>query len=292
MALLREQVGTAFDARCVNALARGARPRGRPRERARARSRERRLARRSRRRRAWASLSHRAVTSSTLVLALAAVAAAPLRPRLRAPAPPRENRPRRLGPRRALRRRPRARRRAARDSPLAGESLAGHMLEHVLIGDAAVALLVLAVRGPLLFFLLPPLAARSVARRAPLRAAAAALARPWVALAAWALVYAAWHVPAAYDYARRPTSRCTRSSTSRSWPRACSSGRSCRPGRPPHALGRRTARVRRRRVRVRADPRATCSCSRPSRSSPPTATDRRAARPAARRARDDGRAAR
>ena len=86
-------------------------------------------------------------------------------------------------------------------SPLAGESLAGHMLEHVLIGDAAVALLVLAVRGPLLFFLLPPLAARSVARRAPLRRAAGLLARPWVALAAWACAYAAWHIPAAYDYA-------------------------------------------------------------------------------------------
>jgi cytochrome c oxidase assembly factor CtaG len=25
--------------------------------------------------------------------------------------------------------------------------------------------------------------------------------RPWVALAAWAAVYAGWHVPAAYDYA-------------------------------------------------------------------------------------------
>jgi cytochrome c oxidase assembly factor CtaG len=86
-------------------------------------------------------------------------------------------------------------------SPLAGESLAGHMLEHVLIGDAAVALLVLEVRGPVLFFLLPPLAARSVARRAPLRRAAGLLARPSVALAAWACAYAAWHVPTAYDYA-------------------------------------------------------------------------------------------
>ena len=60
-------------------------------------------------------------------------------------------------------------------SPLAGESLAGHMLEHVLIGDAAVALLLLAVRGPLLFFLLPPLvaalgrAARAAAARPPAR---------------------------------------------------------------------------------------------------------------------------
>ncbi len=86
-------------------------------------------------------------------------------------------------------------------SPLEGSSLSGHMLEHVLIGDAAAALLLLAVRGPLLFFIIPPLAARSVARRAPLRAAAGLLSRPWFALTAWACAYAGWHVPAAYDYA-------------------------------------------------------------------------------------------
>jgi cytochrome c oxidase assembly factor CtaG len=34
--------------------------------------------------------------------------------------------------------------------------LSAHMLQHVLIGDAAIALLVFAVRGPLVFFLLPP----------------------------------------------------------------------------------------------------------------------------------------
>jgi cytochrome c oxidase assembly factor CtaG len=86
-------------------------------------------------------------------------------------------------------------------SPLGGESLSGHMLEHVLIGDAAAALLLLAVRGPLLFFLLPPSVPRAVARRAPLRTAAGLLTRPSVALAAWACAYAGWHVPAAYDYA-------------------------------------------------------------------------------------------
>ena len=94
---------------------------------------------------------------------------APLRSRLRPAAAPRQDRPCRLGPRRALRGRTRARRacRSSRRSP--ASRWPGHMLEHVLIGDAAVALLLLAVRGPLLFFLLPPLAARSVARRAPLR---------------------------------------------------------------------------------------------------------------------------
>jgi putative membrane protein len=86
-------------------------------------------------------------------------------------------------------------------SPLGGESLSGHMLEHMLIGDAAAALLLLAVRGPLLFFLLPPLAARSVAHRASLRTAAGLLTRPWVALTAWAWAYAGWHIPAAYGFA-------------------------------------------------------------------------------------------
>ena len=46
--------------------------------------------------------------------------------------------------------------------------LSAHMLQHVLIGDAAPALLLVAVRGPLLFFLLPPVAA-AAARRASAR---------------------------------------------------------------------------------------------------------------------------
>lgn len=43
------------------------------------------------------------------------------------------------------------------------------MLQHVVIGDAAVALLVLAVRGPLVFFLLPRFALRPLARLRLLR---------------------------------------------------------------------------------------------------------------------------
>jgi cytochrome c oxidase assembly factor CtaG len=89
----------------------------------------------------------------------------------------------------------------ASSAPFADRTLSGHMLEHVVIGDAAPALLVLAVRGPLLFFLLPAPVVHSVARSAPLRRAARLLSRPWLALGAWALAYAAWHVPAAYDFA-------------------------------------------------------------------------------------------
>jgi putative membrane protein len=79
--------------------------------------------------------------------------------------------------------------------------LSAHMLQHVLIADAALALLVLAVRGPLLFFLLPPALLRPLARLRPLRSVLAVLLRPLVALGLWAAVIYAWHVPAAYDYA-------------------------------------------------------------------------------------------
>lgn len=78
--------------------------------------------------------------------------------------------------------------------------LSAHMLQHVLIGDAAPALLVLAVRGPLLFFLLPPPVLRQLAALRPLRAVLSVLLRPLVSLGLWALVIVAWHAPAAYDY--------------------------------------------------------------------------------------------
>jgi cytochrome c oxidase assembly factor CtaG len=79
--------------------------------------------------------------------------------------------------------------------------LSGHMLQHVLIGDAAAALLVVSLRGPLLFFLLPGPALVPLARSRPLRAVVRFLARPLVALVVWAAVIAFWHVPAFYDAA-------------------------------------------------------------------------------------------
>jgi putative membrane protein len=79
-------------------------------------------------------------------------------------------------------------------SPLdaaADRNLSIHMLQHVLIGDTAPVLLLLAVRGPLLAFVLPVPLGRLVARveRLPV----------WASLAAWAAAMGAWHVPAAYD---------------------------------------------------------------------------------------------
>jgi putative membrane protein len=81
------------------------------------------------------------------------------------------------------------------------ELLSAHMLQHVLIGDAAPALLVTALRGPLLFFLLPPALLRPLAAFRPLRAFLSVLLRPLVSLGLWAVAIVAWHVPAAYDYA-------------------------------------------------------------------------------------------
>ena len=81
------------------------------------------------------------------------------------------------------------------------ELLSAHMLQHVLIGDAAAALLAVAVRGPLVFFLVPPPALRPLASFRPLRAFLSLLLQPLVSLGLWAAAFLAWHVPAAYDYA-------------------------------------------------------------------------------------------
>jgi putative membrane protein len=79
--------------------------------------------------------------------------------------------------------------------------LSAHMTQHVLIGDVAPALLMLGVRGPISLFLLPPPALRVLARPRAVRAALRFLLRPAVGFACWTAATAAWHVPAAYDYA-------------------------------------------------------------------------------------------
>jgi cytochrome c oxidase assembly factor CtaG len=81
-------------------------------------------------------------------------------------------------------------------SPLDAEAdrrLSVHMLQHVLVGDASAALLVLALRGPLLAFVLP----------APLGRLLGHLERlpGWAALTIWSASIGGWHVPAAYDAA-------------------------------------------------------------------------------------------
>jgi cytochrome c oxidase assembly factor CtaG len=86
-------------------------------------------------------------------------------------------------------------------SPLDGVAdrylLSAHMLQHVLIADAGPALLVLAVRGPLGFFLVPaPLLRRLAALRPLLRV----LVRPDVVFLVWVATILGWHFPSAYDY--------------------------------------------------------------------------------------------
>lgn len=77
--------------------------------------------------------------------------------------------------------------------------LSAHMLEHVLIGDAGPALVLLAIRGPLLAFVVPAAAIRFVGGRRVLRV----LNHSAAAVCVWVAALAAWHIPAAYDAALR-----------------------------------------------------------------------------------------
>jgi len=73
-----------------------------------------------------------------------------------------------------------------------------HMLQHVLIGDLGIALMVFAVRGPLLFFMVPPRVLGPVARDRDVRAIASFLLRPRVAFGLWVANIAIWHIPRLY----------------------------------------------------------------------------------------------
>ena len=89
-------------------------------------------------------------------------------------------------------------------SPLdavAEDQLSAHMAQHLLLGDVAPLLIVLGLRGPVSFFLLPPRALRLAMRSAVLRRIGMALLRPEVSFTVWAGSLAAWHVPEAYDAA-------------------------------------------------------------------------------------------
>jgi cytochrome c oxidase assembly factor CtaG len=81
--------------------------------------------------------------------------------------------------------------------------LSAHMTQHVLIGDATPALLVFAVRGPLLVFMLPASVLAPLARSVRVRALLRFLLRPRVACGLWAANLAVWHVPYLYDLALR-----------------------------------------------------------------------------------------
>lgn len=88
---------------------------------------------------------------------------------------------------------------SARLDELAEESLAAHMLQHVLLADVAPALALVAVRGPLLIFVTPEFLLRAVARSPHAHATLSTLTRPLTAFAIWAGTFALWHVPSVYD---------------------------------------------------------------------------------------------
>jgi cytochrome c oxidase assembly factor CtaG len=79
--------------------------------------------------------------------------------------------------------------------------LSAHMGQHVLIGDLGPALMVTALRGPLLVFLLPAPILAPIARSTGVRAVLGTLLRPRVAFSLWATNLAIWHVPYLYDAA-------------------------------------------------------------------------------------------
>jgi putative membrane protein len=79
--------------------------------------------------------------------------------------------------------------------------LSAHMGQHVLIGDLGPALMVTALRGPLLVFFLPAVVLAPLARSGRVRAVLGTLLRPGVAFGLWAVNLAVWHVPYLYDLA-------------------------------------------------------------------------------------------
>ena len=81
--------------------------------------------------------------------------------------------------------------------------LSAHMAQHVLIGDVGPALMITALRGPLLVFFLPASILAPLARNARVRAVLGTLLRPRVAFTLWAANLAIWHVPYLYDLALR-----------------------------------------------------------------------------------------
>jgi putative membrane protein len=79
--------------------------------------------------------------------------------------------------------------------------LFAHMGQHVLIGDLGPALMVTALRGPLLVFFLPAAVLAPLARNKGVRTVFGTLLRPRVAVTLWAANLAIWHTPYLYDLA-------------------------------------------------------------------------------------------
>src|SRR5205085_4406102 len=72
------------------------------------------------------------------------------------------------------------------DAVAEDQLLSAHMAQHLLLGDLAPLLIVLGLRGPVSFFLLPPKALRLTMQSSVLRRVGAALLRPEVSFTVWA----------------------------------------------------------------------------------------------------------
>ena len=84
---------------------------------------------------------------------------------------------------------------------LAEESLAAHMVEHLLLADLGAPLLVAGMRSPVLAFMLPRSVLVAVARRRRLRALFRFFRRPVVALVVFAGVLYLWHFEVFFEAA-------------------------------------------------------------------------------------------
>lgn len=80
---------------------------------------------------------------------------------------------------------------------------AAHMLQHVLVADVGVALVVLSLRGPLALFFLPRDVLAPLARSHRLRGVAGWALRPQVIVPVWLGTLLLWHVPFVYEAALR-----------------------------------------------------------------------------------------
>ena len=170
--------------------------------------------------------------------------------------------------------------------------LSAHMGQHVLIGDLGPALMVTALRGPLLVFFLPAPILAPLARNARVRAVLGTLLRPRVAFTLWAANLAIWHVPYLYDLALAHQNLhdfehvCWMFCGILVWTLLVDPGSHRRL-----TVGGRVALAASMFAAGRSSPTCSSSPSRRSIRSTTARTGSRRSRPAARRDRDDGRAA-
>jgi putative membrane protein len=81
--------------------------------------------------------------------------------------------------------------------------LSVHMAQHLLLGDVAPLLIVLAITGPLALFVVPKPVLRVVGRNTGARAVLRFLVRPSTAVIVWVTVTAGWHIPLFFEAALR-----------------------------------------------------------------------------------------